>query len=142
MARRRKRRGLGEVNVDARAAIQAARAGRCSTALKHLYDASPHIQSSAPTDVHRQDFRIASQIVNKLCVTDKPSKKRGRKYRTGGFDGSPTLHQALKRKGFTSKPSKAHGARDIYDRKGNYVTTATASEGWALVKRTRRRKKR
>lgn len=101
----KRRRGLGDgdfsvrseqgVNADARAAIKAARGGNCRTALAHLYDAAPHIQSNAPTEKHRSDFRMASIIVGKLCAVD--TKKRGPRYRSHAFQGAKVRRRRRRR---------------------------------------------
>jgi hypothetical protein len=67
-------------NVDAQAAIDAARAGQCRDAMKHLYDASPHQQSAeactSTTSKVAQDFKLATIIVAGACtVNKKPTKK-------------------------------------------------------------------
>lgn len=90
--KRRRSRGLGAVNPDATAAIKAARKGRCKTALRHLYDASPLVQTANPTERHRQDYRVASIIVAQHCGGgERPHvirSRTGKKYHYPGFEGA------------------------------------------------------
>lgn len=61
-------------NVDAQAAIDAARKGQCRTAMKFLYDAAPHRQSEAACmnadSKIAQDFRLASIVVAGACTVN------------------------------------------------------------------------
>ena len=79
---------MSKLNPDAAAAVAAARKGSCRTAMKHLFDASPHLQSvnaCASTDTPAaRDFKQASVIVAGLCTVDK---KPDRSYASAGFRG-------------------------------------------------------
>jgi hypothetical protein len=99
--------GMAKVNPDARAAIKAARRGNCKTALSHLYDAAPHMQTRTPTEKHVQDFRTASIIVGKLCTADT---KRTARYRSGAFSGTVGKISA----------ERVHLNRGGYDSGGRY----------------------
>lgn len=80
---------MSKLNPDAAAAVAAARKGSCRTAMKHLFDASPHLQSvnacaSVDTPAAR-DFKQANVIVAGLCTVDK---KTDRSYTGAGFQGT------------------------------------------------------
>ena len=102
MSRRRRSRGLGAVNPDATAAIKAARQGKCRSALKHLYDASPLVQTSTPGEKHRQDYRVASIIVAQHCGgSEKPRSSRDgrkKKYHYPGFEGVRSMKRVRRRR--------------------------------------------
>ena len=61
------------INPDAAGAIKSARAGQCRDAMKHLYDASPHVQGRecSMTGPVANAFRQASVIVSGLCTVNK-----------------------------------------------------------------------
>lgn len=63
---------------DARAAIEAARKGKCKVAFQHLHDASPHNQtrdtSSAAFEKARKDHITASVIYQQFCARGGKSK--------------------------------------------------------------------
>lgn len=76
------------MNVDAKAAVAAARSGRCRDAMKHLFDAAPHKQvdcsDGSKYDAAAKDFQHAGLIVAGACTINA---KRGQ-YKTQGFTGS------------------------------------------------------
>lgn len=94
-------------NVDAQAAITAARAGQCRDAMKHLYDAAPHQQSveacTSQNSKIAQDFKLATIIVTGACtVNKKPTKKMyGRRgwdaEINAGFSGSKARRKGRRR---------------------------------------------
>lgn len=88
--KRRHARSLGDVNADARLAIGAARKGKCSVAMRQLYNASPHMQSKSPSEADKESYRLASIIVAKHCAPGVPRKRArsGRIIAQYGFDGS------------------------------------------------------
>lgn len=78
---------MAKLNPDASAAVQSARKGNCRDALKHLYDAAPHMQVSCGSPGHEaavKDFKTASVIVAGLCTVNAKSGT----YRSTGFDGA------------------------------------------------------
>lgn len=108
MSRRRRKaqRGLGAVNPDATAAIAAARQGKCKSALRYLYDASPHVQSHTPGEKHRQDFKVASIIVAQHCGGGERPKSRRvktpggktKRYFYPGFEGVRSMKRVRRRR--------------------------------------------
>lgn len=88
---------MAKLNPDAAAAISSARAGNCRDAMRHLYDAAPHMQTSCESDRYAQaakDFKVATQIVSGLCTIDK--KKRG--YRVEAFAGARRRRRRTRRR--------------------------------------------
>lgn len=76
------------LNPDARAAITAAHRGNCKDALKYLYDAAPHNQTSCDQPGFESavaDFRTANVIVAGSCVVNSGKSMR---LTSGGFDGA------------------------------------------------------
>lgn len=88
------------LNPDARAAVEAARTGRCRDAMKYLNDAAPHSQSKEAClnydSAEARDFRHAMVIVAGKCTVNVKNTQ----YKSPGFTGgrrrrsaAPALNQ-------------------------------------------------
>jgi hypothetical protein len=78
---------MAKLNPDAAAAVKAARAGKCRDAMKHLYDAAPHVQGEGCGGMQTPTanaFRQAFLIVSGTCTVQRTPGR----YRSTGFDGA------------------------------------------------------
>jgi hypothetical protein len=88
---------MAKLNPDASAAISAARAGRCRDAMKHLYDASPHVQGrgcDSMTSAEANAYRQANLVVAGLCTVQTKPKH----YKSTGFDGARRRRRRTRRR--------------------------------------------